>query len=77
MNYHTGLKDIRSRFATRDLEPAAKRRLRELKLDDVETLYAWHIGQKERLWCTEYDGAMCVLWWDTDHEVYSVKKKNT
>ena len=55
----------------------AKGRLSELQRDDIEELYSWHISSKGRLWCAEYDGMMCVLWWDPEHEVYPVPKKHT
>jgi hypothetical protein len=75
--YDSGLKDVRSIVSTADLAQSAKQRLKDLQRDDIETLFGWHVSGKERLWCAEYDGMMCVLWWDPDHEVYPVSLKNT
>jgi hypothetical protein len=72
-----GLRAIRSDVATVKLSQAAKQRLIQLQRDDIETLYAWHVGGKERLWCAEFAGMMCILWWDPKHEVYPVPKKYT
>jgi len=77
MDYSHGIKDVLSRVSTSKLAQSAKQRLRQLQRDDVEILYAWHIAGKERLWCAEYDGMMCVLWWHPRHEVYLVPKKHT
>ena len=55
----------------------AKRRLRELSLDDIEVLHSFHITSTCRLWCVKYQNIMCVLWWDRKHKVYSVGKKHT
>jgi hypothetical protein len=77
VDYGHGIKDVLSRVFTNKLAPSARQRLSELQRDDVEILYGWHITGKERLWCAEYDGMMCVLWWDAKHEVYPVEKKHT
>ena len=77
MDYRTGLKDIHSIVSVGGLVQSARQRLRELQRDDIETLHAWHMGAKERLWCAEYNGAMYILWWDPNHEVYPVPKKHT
>lgn len=77
LDYASGLRTICHPIQTISLSRPAKQRLLELQRDDIETLHSWRIGAKERLWCADYQGMMCVLWWDTDHEVYLVRKKNT
>lgn len=77
MGYHGGIKNVWSRVSVVRLAQSAKQRLRDLHRDDIESLHAWRMGAKERLWCAEYDGVMCVLWWDPKHEVYPVPKKHT
>lgn len=57
------------------LSKPAKERLLEIKRDDQERLISFHVGKKERVWCTEHGGMMCVLWWDPNHEVYPTAKK--
>jgi hypothetical protein len=77
MGYRGGIKNVWSIVSVVSLAQSAKQRLRDLERDDIESLHAWHMGAKERLWCAEYNGVMCVLWWDPKHEVYPVPKKHT
>ena len=78
MDHNDGLRDVRSIVTFERLEPEAKARLKELGLDDVEQLYAWHVGNKERVWAMEHNqGMMCVLWWDPEHTVYKVTQRHT
>ncbi len=77
MDSHTELQRARHELEIGTLCKEAQDRLRELKRDDVETLVSWHCGGPPRLWCAEYEGMMCVLWWDPRHEVYPVEKKHT
>jgi len=60
-------------------EGSCTKRLVELSRDDLERLFSFHLGGKERVWCADYrgEGVMFILWWDPDHTVYAVKKKNT
>jgi hypothetical protein len=57
--------------------PEAFKRLRDINKDDTESLHGWHIKGKQRLWCIEHEGTMCVLWWDPEHQVYPTPKKYT
>lgn len=50
---------------------AARRRLRELELDDLDTeIFRFRDGGKKRLWGFDRDGIFYAVWWDPDHEVY-------
>ena len=76
MDDNSGLKEVRSVHPVDKLPKAAQERLRQLERDDdVERLFSWHLNRMGRLWCAEYDGMMCVLWWDPRHEVYPVVRK--
>jgi hypothetical protein len=59
------------------LEKSAKERLQQIKLDDVDKLYSFHIKGACRLWCMKYENIFCVLWWDRHHGAYRVSKKHT
>jgi hypothetical protein len=52
-------------------------RLKELKLDDVDEIWSFHFSARSRLWGVKLGHIMQVLWWDPDHQVYPVEKKNT
>jgi hypothetical protein len=56
---------------------SAKERLQHLQLDDVETLYSFHISNTCRLWCMRFINILSILWWDKKHDVYPVDKKGT
>jgi hypothetical protein len=59
------------------LSPDAQNRLNELQLDDVDTVYSFHIKGKCRLWCIRHLNIFCILWWDREHKAYLVPKKHT
>ena len=62
---------------TVELAKAAKRRLQQIKLDDVDVLYSFHITGACRLWCMKHENLMSILWWDEHHEVYPTPKRHT
>jgi hypothetical protein len=57
--------------------PEAQRRLRDLRLDDLDELFRFRLGGRRRLWgaINNQDGAFYVLWWDPDHQVYPVDRE--
>lgn len=59
------------------LSKAARVRLEELEQDDVEQLYSLRIVAKERVWGIRDRHILKLLWWDPEHQVYPVEKKNT
>jgi hypothetical protein len=65
------------KVSTLILSKDAKKRLQEIHLDDLDSLYSFHIVGACRLWCMKHGNIMCVLWWDKNHEVYQVEKKHT
>lgn len=55
------------------IEPAAKRRLSSLGLDDTDTLYQLKItggNGKQRLWGLRQENVFQIIWWDPHHTVY-------
>ena len=62
---------------TVNISQKAKVRLEEIKLDDIDIIYGFHIMGLCRLWCMKHENILSVLWWDRNHEVYPVGKKHT
>lgn len=60
-----------------EMSDEAKERLKELKLDDLDVLYSFHIDGPCRMWCMKYQNIFSVLWWDRNHGGYLVGKKHT
>jgi hypothetical protein len=62
---------------TANISRKAKSRLEEIRLDDLDVIYGFHMGGRCRLWCMRYENILAVLWWDRNHEVYPVEKRHT
>lgn len=54
------------------LSSEARRRLRDLRLDDFDTVLSLRIGKRERVWGLKSAGGVLLLWWDPRHSVYPV-----
>ena len=57
--------------------PEAQKRLKALKLDDVEELVSLRLSGKERVWGLRERAELRLLWWDPDHQVCPSTKKHT
>jgi len=55
----------------------AQVRLVELRQDDTDDLISLRKTGKERIWGIKDRDVLKILWWDPNHEVYPVEKKNT
>jgi len=56
----------------------AQKRLRELSLDDYESLVSLRLTGKERIWGIRQEGGiLLLLWWDPTHQVCPCLKKHT
>lgn len=55
------------------MKPDALARMRELKLDQVESLYSLRIMKKIRVWCLREGNLMYLLWYDPEHRVAKAK----
>ncbi len=56
---------------------AARDRLSELRLDDLDELFSLRLSAKERVWGVLEHNVLTLLWWDPDHEVCPSLKKHT
>lgn len=52
-----------------DIVPKAQKRLAELKLDDIDSLFSIRLSGKFRIWGIRKFGYLQVLWFDPNHEV--------
>ena len=59
------------------LSPAARTRLPQMKLNDIDRLVSLRLMGKERIYGIRQGSALLLLWWDPDHAIYPVEKKNT
>ena len=73
------LKEAASNHSTplSKMSPEAKKRLRELQLDDQDKLWSFRITQQRRFWCIKHENIYALLWWDPLHKVYPTKQKLT
>ena len=56
----------------------AQDRLRQMDPQTtIDTLYEFHVTQKARIWGMREGTILHLLWWDPEHSVYPVAKKNT
>ncbi len=63
--------------ATADLCAQARKRLTELKLDDVDGLVSLKLSGTNRIWGMFSAGVLTLLWWDPDHEICPSTLKHT
>ena len=45
--------------------------------DEVDYLFRFRLGSRERLWGIRKYGVFYVLWWDPEHTVYPTEPNNT
>ncbi len=55
----------------------AQDRLRDLKMDDCDTLVSIRLTGKQRIWGIKIGKTFKILWWDPEHEIYPSKLKHT
>lgn len=58
-----------------DLIPAARKRLQQLGLGDLDQLFRFRLANLERLWGYRDRNVMNVLWWDPKHEICPSKPR--
>ncbi len=59
------------------LTSQARRRLTELRLDDVDELVSLGLSGKERIFGIRDRHVLMLLWWDPNHQVCPARKKYT
>ena len=60
-----------------ELEPEAQRRLRDLRMDDIDEVLSLRLSGEERVFGVKYDVAISLLWWDPKHLVCKSVLKHT
>lgn len=53
----------------------ARRRIRDLDLDDVEMFFSLRLTGKERIWGIRSGGVLRVMWWDPEHVICPSPKR--
>jgi hypothetical protein len=59
------------------LVPEARRRLIQLKLEDIDELLSLRLSGKQRVWGILSEGVAALLWWDPDHRICPSRLKHT
>lgn len=60
------------------LSPEAKKRLKEIELDDeIEHLFSFHLQGKPRIIAIRHSNVAKLLWYDHEHKVAPSHKKHT
>ena len=55
----------------------ARRRLREIGKDDLDSLFSIRIDGKRRVWAVRSANILHLLWWDPEHEVCPSHQRHT
>lgn len=77
MTWHEIEADGSHHIATERVISDARKRLREIRRDDLDRLWSMRLGGKERLWGVKNGDAFSILWWDPEHEICPSAKKHT
>lgn len=56
---------------------AARDRLTDIHLDDIDELFSMRFSGKKRIWGIRDENVFKLLWWDPDHEICPAPKKHT
>ena len=59
------------------LSAEARRRLTELRLDDIDELVSLGLSGKQRIFGIRDRDVLMLLWWDPNHRVCPARKKHT
>jgi hypothetical protein len=59
------------------LSKEAQKRRDEIKQEDVDEVFSFHLSGKERIFCIRAGGVAKLLWHDPEHQVCLSKKKHT
>lgn len=60
-----------------ELSKGARKRLEDIKQDDLDELFSLRFSGKERLWGIRENNILKILWWDPEHEICPSPKKHT
>ena len=53
----------------------ARKRLKEIELDDVDDVVSLRLKGEQRIWGIRQHNALLLLWWDPDHKICPSKKR--
>jgi hypothetical protein len=56
------------------LVPAARRRLKKLRMDDIDVLFSLRLTGRKRIWGILDGSVLKLLWYDPNHEIYPSMK---
>lgn len=59
------------------LSKVARERLQQIKQDDIDEIFSFHLQGKPRVFCIRDRHIAKLLWYDPEHQVCPAKKKNT
>lgn len=65
------------RLPVTSLSKEAQERLVTLQLDDINEVWSFRVNALKRFWCIKDQNVYALLWWDPEHRVYPVTKRNT
>ena len=60
-----------------EISKDAKKRLAQLKLEDIESLVSLRLTGRKRIWGIRDVSVFKILWWDPEHEVYPSTLRGT
>ncbi len=60
-----------------NLSKDAIERLKSINQDDIDEVFSFHFGGKERIIGLRDRGIVKLLWWDSEHQVCPSQKKHT
>lgn len=72
-----GSQKVLKRIPVENLCAEAQKRLQQIRRDDVDELWEFHLNARQRIWCVRYESTMYLLWWDPDHQVCPSALRNT
>jgi len=55
----------------------ARKRLKEIELDDIEQLFSLRMNGKKRILGRRQGSILYLLWWDPEHQVCPSRRRNT
>lgn len=59
------------------LSKAAQKRLQQIKQDDIDEVFSFHLRGKPRIFCIRDRHIAKLLWYDPEHQVCPSEKKHT
>jgi len=59
------------------LASEARKRLREIKQDDIAELFSLRLSGKQRVWGILDGAVLRLLWWDPEHKICPSPRRHT